>query len=240
MFQLVPLPLLLILLAGIAYSVLHRKLTLDAALVGAVLALLIFAGAGYTGVTMMSIFFVSGTIATSVGKRNKQQAGLQEMDKGRRNVSQVLANAGVAALAGLLILLFPKIAAPLQVAMAASLAAACSDTLSSELGNVYGRSYVNILTFKPDRRGLDGVISWEGCLFGLAGSFLIAAVFGLGFGYHWAFWVVAVAGMAGNLLDSIFGASLQRKGYLTNDAVNFLNTLAAALLSYVFITLIGL
>jgi uncharacterized membrane protein len=44
-----------------------------------------------------------------------------------------------------------------------------------------------------------------------------------------AIWIV-VAGFAGNLADSILGASLERKGWLKNDQVNFLNTLIAAII----------
>lgn len=40
--------------------------------------------------------------------------------------------------------------------------------------------------------------------------------------------MIALAGTFGLLFDSLLGAMLERKGYLNNDAVNFLSTLAAA------------
>ncbi len=41
----------------------------------------------------------------------------------------------------------------------------------------------------------------------------------------------------GNLVDSILGATLERKGHLSNNAVNFLNTFAAAALTWLLIKL---
>ncbi len=78
----------------------------------------------------------------------------------------MLANGGVAALAGLPAWLYPQQAGLWQLAAAASLASASADALSSELGSIYGRSFYNILTFKKDKCGLDGVISLEGTLWG--------------------------------------------------------------------------
>ena len=145
----------------------------------------------------------------------------------------MIANAGVAALAGLLTFFMPDHRHLFSLVMAASLSSATADTLSSELGNVYGRQYYNILSFQKDKRGLDGVVSVEGTLFGIAGSLIIALIYILGFGWSVAFWLVIIAGTIGNILDSILGASLQRKHYLNNDAVNFFNTLIAGLVALV-------
>ena len=71
----------------------------------------------------------------------------------------------------------------------------------------------------------------EGLLSGIIGSALIA--FGtLLFRTDAASIAILIfAGLAGNLTDSILGASLQRKGYLDNHLVNFFATLSGALLS---------
>ena len=137
-----------------------------------------------------------------------------------------------------LILLFPSREPAFQILLAASLASATGDTLSSELGIVYGKRHFNILTFKPDKRGLNGVISLEGTLFGLAGSATVAAIYCIFFRWSMVFVVVTVAGLAGNLFDSFLGAMFERKGQMTNNMVNFLNTLFAALVALLFIRLI--
>jgi len=41
--------------------------------------------------------------------------------------------------------------------------------------------------------------------------------------------VVTAAGTVGGIVDSLLGATLERRGLLNNDGVNFTNTLAGAL-----------
>jgi uncharacterized protein (TIGR00297 family) len=163
---------------------------------------------------------------------DKRRLGLAEENKGRRTAGQVLANAGGAGMLGLLAWLAPATAPLAGLMLAGSFAAATADTLSSELGNVYGRRYYNILTLRPDTRGLNGVVSLEGTALGLAGTAVLAAVYCLGSGSSWAaFGALLVAGTAGNLMDSVLGATVERRGWLGNNAVNFLNTLTGALVA---------
>jgi uncharacterized protein (TIGR00297 family) len=141
----------------------------------------------------------------------------------------VLANAGIGGIAGLLVLLYPQLTHLLALMMAASFASATADTLSSELGTVYGKRFYNIISLKPDQRGLDGVISLEGTLTGIAGSCVIAIIYAIGFGWDLNLIWIVVAGTIGNLSDSVMGSLLERKHYIGNNTVNFLNTLIAAL-----------
>jgi uncharacterized protein (TIGR00297 family) len=212
----------LILMTGIVASIVWKKLTIPAALTGGVVGGLIFAGGSYTGLMMLAAFFVLGTAATNWGK-NKKGSAVQST----RTMGQVIANGGVAALAGLGIICLPEQRPVLEVVMAASLSSATADTLSSELGMVYGRSYYNILTFKRDARGLDGVVSLEGLLIGVAGSFIIALLYAFSNGWNRGCWIIVMSGTIGNLMDSILGAAFERKGYLGNNMVNLLNTLTA-------------
>ncbi len=212
-----------------AYSAWAGKLTIPAVWVGGVLGVSIYLGAGFLGLGLLALFFGLGTAASAWKVADKRRLGLAEANKGRRTAGQVLANAGVAGLLALCAWQFPAHAPLCRLMLAGSFAAATADTLASELGNIYGRYYVNILTFRPDQRGLDGVISAEGTLLGLAGTALLAAVYCLANSWLPAFWVLPLAGTVGNLSDSVLGATVERRGYLPNDAVNFLNTLIGAL-----------
>ncbi len=224
----------LIIIAGMAYSITTNKLTVVAALTGGVVACLVFAGAGFTGIAMMTAFFILGSTATSWQKSKKQAFNNAEENNAGRTAGQVLANAGVAAIIGVFVLLFPRFTHLLVLMVAASFASATADTLSSELGTVYGKRFFNIVTLKPDQRGLDGVISLEGTIIGIAGSYLIAIIYAIGFGWDInVIWIV-VAGTVGNLSDSLLGALLERKNIIGNNTVNFLNTLIAALVMLLF------
>jgi len=214
---------LLFLISGVIASIVLKKLTSPAAITGGILGWVIYKGDDIRGLALLATFFILGTAATSWGKRRKQTTHANAGHQSRRTTGQVFANAGVAALAGLGAILFPAQSPLLQLAIAGSMSSAMADTLSSELGMVYGRKYFNILTGKPDEKGQDGVISLEGTGIGIAGSVIIALIAS----HH--FWIVVIAGTIGNLTDSLLGAKFERKGYLTNNTVNFLNTLTGAL-----------
>ena len=217
---------------GMFYSVRAGKLTPAAAATGGALGLLIYLGSGFSGLGLLTLFFALGTAASGWRVADKRRLGLAEENRGRRRAGQVVANAGVAGGLGLLAWQLPAHAPLAQLMLAGSFTAATADTLSSELGNVYGRHYYNILTLRPDTRGLNGVVSFEGTALGLAGSAVVAAVYGLSYGSGLAaFGALLVAGTAGNLMDSVLGATLERRGVLSNNAVNLLNTLTGALVA---------
>jgi uncharacterized protein (TIGR00297 family) len=221
---------LAILLGGVFFSIRWKKLTVPAALTGAALGWMVYAGGGITGLVMMTVFFILGTAATSWKKTTKLRIKGHAAHESTRTSGQVIANAGVAALCGLGVFLLPAHSPVWQVMMAGSLAGAAADTLASELGMIYGRRFYHILTGRPDEKGLDGVISLEGIAIGAAAAASIALVYILGHGWHTSiFFLLILAGTLGNITDSLLGAIFERKGRLSNNAVNFLSTLAAAL-----------
>jgi len=209
-----------------------KRIDASGAITGGFLTACLLLGAGIWGLVILGAFFTLGSLASVWKINRKQQLGLAEPNKAKRSAVHAFSNGGVAAICGLLAWLFPTNAALFQAMLAASMASAMADTLASELGNVYGSKYVNILTFRPEPRGLDGVVSWEGTLLGALGSIFIACIYGLGFGWNFSVLIVALSGIAGNWFDSILGATLQRRGYMNNHAVNFANTLFAALFAF--------
>ena len=226
----------LIVAAGlIAY--ISGKLTLPASVTGMITAVLIYLGAGLPALVMLAAFFIMGTTVTSYKKNYKLKMKLAETNADKRKMTQVLANAGVATILALLSMYMEDHNSVLLVMIAGSFASATSDTFSSELGNLYGHHFYNILTFKKDERGLNGVISLEGTLFGILGSLLIAVIYSISIGWSLTFFAIMISGVFGNFSDSLLGALFERKGYLGNDAVNFLNTAIAALVALLLIQL---
>ncbi|ALL05285.1 hypothetical protein AQ505_07135 [Pedobacter sp. PACM 27299] len=202
-----------------------RKLTLFAAVAATILGFLVALASGLKGILMLTAFFVLSVLATSHKKAEKLKIQPAEGEKTGRDTWQVLANGGVAGITAVLCLLNPENSNYYLLMMAASLASALADTLSSELGTVYGSRFFNILSLKKEAKGLDGVISFEGTLIGALGAGIIALIYA---GFGQAAIIVAIAGMIGNFTDSLLGAMLERKNLIGNNGVNFLNTLFAA------------
>ncbi|HZX59247.1 MAG TPA: DUF92 domain-containing protein, partial [Mucilaginibacter sp.] len=69
----------------------------------------------------------------------------------------------------------------------------------------------------------------------IAGSAIIAFIYCLNVGR--TFWLIVLAGTIGNLADSVLGAKYERKGKIGNNTVNFLNTLIAALATWLCLIL---
>jgi uncharacterized protein (TIGR00297 family) len=224
-----------LLIVAASLAVIARKLTPVAGFAGLAIAIIIYLGSGYAGLLCMTVFFICGLLATGWKQDEKALRGISEQNKGRRKASQVIANSGMAALVSLAGMWWNTDPYFITILVASAFSAATADTISSELGNVYGKRYYNILSMKPDRRGLDGVISLEGTLAGLAGSLLIAMI---GFAFYpvkETFVIILIAGTAGNFADSVLGAAFERKRKMGNDTVNFLNTLVGVIVAYVLI-----
>lgn len=221
--------ILLALAAGAFAAWRLGKLTPPAAVSAWITGILVFTGSGYMGLSMLLVFFAMGVLATAQGKARKAaKEGAHE----RRNAGQVFANGGVAAFVSLLMVAAPASGVPYPLMLAGALASASADTVSSELGTLYGRRFYNILTFRADANGLDGVVSLEGTLAGVFASAVIALIY-VGFGGGWTgASIIVIAGTIGNLTDSMLGATLERRGALRNDAVNLLNTAAGALAAW--------
>lgn len=228
LLPIVNLRLLILLILGIMMYICVRtkKLTVPAALLAGMIGFIVAMGAGYIGLFSLILFFLLAVWATSHRKDLKAKITPEGVHTERRKASQVFANGGVAGIISF-IAYFDRMHEDLYVLMVAgSLAAALADTLSSELGMVYGRRFYNIRTFRKDAKGLDGVVSLEGTLIGAAGAGLVAL---LSAGFSRMAIAVLLAGVLGNLVDSILGATLERRGRIGNDTVNFFNTLSGAI-----------
>lgn len=224
---------LIIVLPSCFLTIKFNKLTIFGSLLGFLVALLIFISFNLPGLILLGAFFIAATLATFWNKHHKNNHFLIDEHLSTRDAFQVLANGGVAASAALLSIIFPSYNNIFLLMMTGSLSSATADTISSELGSIYGSSFYNILSFRKDQNGQDGVVSLEGFLFGLAGSGIISTIYSIAFGWDRNFVIIVVSGTIGNLADSVLGATLERRGLLGNNQVNFLNTLFAALITFI-------
>lgn len=213
-------------------AIVSRKIDLTGGVVGGITASLLFASSCLFGILLIGSFFIIGTLASLYKIHYKSELNLAEANQSRRGWKNVVSNSGIAALVALLDIFFPTFL-PAEFLIAVCFATALSDTLSSEMGNVTGRYYFNILSFESGKRGVDGVVSWEGFGWGLVGSGIIGTIY---WGFHSSLYdsiILVLIGFSGNLLDSILGATLQRKGYLSNHGVNFTSTTAATMVALI-------
>jgi uncharacterized protein (TIGR00297 family) len=240
---------------GAVISFWRRSVDAGGAIVGAVVGTVIFVAAGPLLWMLFAAFVVSSTGFTRF--RAAQKAGLAGIsEKGsRRDMFQVMANGGVGMLMALLLRLTGEPA--FALAFAASLASANADTWASEIGVLARRTPVSLVTFRRVPRGTSGGVTGLGLIASLCGALLIALLFAFsGFGpanLAARVGVVALAGIAGSVLDSLLGGTVQARystpagvaterrfsdgapnalvrglPFITNDVVNFLSTAIAA------------
>ncbi len=185
----------------------YRTRSLDAG--GALAAWLVgtacFGALGIGGAAVLLAFFLSSVLLSHVARGRKRTALRDVAKKDARDAAQVLANGAVAALAALASLqLEPRYA----FAFAGAFAAANADTWGTEIGSLVRRRPRSILTLRPIATGLSGGVTWAGTVAEIAGALTLATVTTLALDRR-AFLAVAIAGIAGALVDSILGASLQ-------------------------------
>lgn len=179
--------------------------------------------------------------ATRFGRTRKENLGVAE-DRHGRTASQVAANLGIAALAAVALRLSSTLIAPhifsadsMRLALAAALAEAAADTLSSEFGEVLGGEPRLITNLRTVPAGTDGAISFAGTMAGFIGAAAVVAAAAFAFRFTLLQTVIVMAAaVAGLFIDSLFGAVFERRGWINNDAVNFLSTLFAALFASLF------
>jgi uncharacterized protein (TIGR00297 family) len=222
----------------LGFAVLARALrgvNRSGAVAGGLACFLLFAGAGPVAFATLAALFLMTWVATRLGYRRKLALGIAERREGR-NALQVLANLAVAALGSVV---FSATGNRVWlIAALAALAEAATDTVASEIGQYRGPDARLITTWEPVPPGTDGGITIPGSIAGLAAGLAIAAVATVGGMLPQAqLWIPVAAGFAGMLIDSILGATLQRRGWISNQAVNFFATLAAAALAYAILNL---
>lgn len=178
----------------------------------------IFWGAGLPGAAVLIFFFVLGSALSRLPAEvlaSEQKA--RPLDSARgvpRDWRQVLANG-----------LWPALLAlgygvrqdeAYYLAFVSSIAAACADTTSGEVGVRWAKKTFSVVSFRTVPPGVSGGVSAVGTLAGLAGAVLVALV-GVG-PKGWEFFLsfkiilsILAVGFLGMLFDSLLGALVQAK-----------------------------
>ena len=194
------------------------------------------------------VLFVLTSVATRSGRLRKTRIGLAEPRTGR-HASQVIANLGVGGL-----LVFPLNLFVMSIwwppsgyasgwvtpmLVIAVLAEATADTVSSEIGQAFAGRPLLFTSLRHVDQGTDGAISLLGTAAGVLAGALVAFSPCGAMDLPWRQCSVAFAGaVAGLFFDSFLGATLERRGWIGNDLVNFFSTAFAAAFALLILWLV--
>lgn len=227
--------LIFIICFALGFITYHRGLlNADGAVTAFFIGLFIALQGGLALIMILLVFLTSAFIATRYKFKYKKKRGMQEGFKGERGWTNVLANGIVPIIVLLLynsgrLLSFGFLNSNLTLSLfVVAIAAAASDTLASEIGMASDQVYL-ITTFERVEPGTNGGISLYGELWAVIGSaytFLVAYII---------FYLADMAifspkillsgvfiAFLGCQIDSVLGATLERRGLLNKSTVNLM------------------
>lgn len=202
--------------------------TISGTVGGTILGSIILIFAGISGWVLLLVCFACAVGTSRMGLARKHALGIDEERGGRRGAGNAIANTGIAAIAAAASVL-TYAHGPALIAFVAALVAGASDTVASEIGKAWGRRTFLVTTARPVAPGTSGAMSLEGTAAGIAAAALLGlAAAGLNLIELSGVPVVVIAATAGALVESALGATLEHRGVVNNDVLNFLNTGVAA------------
>ena len=188
---------------------------------------------GWRGWSYCVLYLILGQVVTKVGFADKEKRGIAEARGGRRGPENIWGSAATSLICAICSVqgdsflgLSPKL---YTLGFVAALATKLADTFASEIGKAYGKTTFLITNLKRVEPGTEGAISAEGTAAAALGGFLLSS-----FGYSLGLIdlpsvaVATVAAFLATNVESLIGATLQGKegfGFMTNEVVNFVNTL---------------
>ncbi|MFB3895499.1 MAG: TIGR00297 family protein [bacterium] len=226
-------------IAAIAY---YTKTVQKSGIIGGlIVGILTYYFLGYQGYVILFSMFIMGTLATKVGFQSKQALGVAESDEGARGLSNVIAKCLPSVVFALVAWIADISGAEyngfffkaMLLGFVASFATGAFDTVSSEIGQVYGKRPFTLIPPKRVKPGTEGAVSLVGTLAGL-----IAAIIVILLGY-WlllskcpmpfrkAFKYPLIAVIIANIIESVLGSQLEQKKLLGKFGTNLTNTVLA-------------
>lgn len=214
--------------AGFAtVAFLEGAVTWSGVIVGGLIGLAVYLGAGWEGWVLLFATFAAAVITSKMGWRRKAALGIAQEHEGRRGAGNALANCVVAAVAAIVAVTSAH-QATAWLALVTGLTAGAADTVASEIGKAWGRRTWLVVGFRPVPPGTSGAISLAGTVANAVAALGLAGL-GAALGLIPATLVplVVVAALAGAFVESALGATLEHRGILNNDLLNFINTAVA-------------
>ena len=190
-----------------------------------IMGIIIIFTAGVNWLLLIFAFLILGLIFTKYKHEYKKGMGIYE---GTRSVKNVISNG---------IVPFVMAAFGNYAGFIGSIAVATADTLASEIG-VVDKNPRLITTFKKVPPGTDGGISPLGTAAGIVGAGIIGIIayfLGISADPYTALKIAVISGTLGCFVDSILGAVLESRDYLTNEHVNLLATVSGAILGILIV-----
>jgi len=201
-----------------------------------VLGTLLYMTLGWKGWTCAVLYLFLGSFVTKVKFEEKKKLGIEEKREGRRGPENVWGSA----LTGLCVAFAARYVNASKkglfiLSFVASFATKLSDTFASEIGKAFGKTTYLITTMEKVPPGSEGAISLEGTIAALFGAFLIPCyAFFIDLISSTDIVIATFAAFLATFAESWIGASLQNKTkFMTNEVVNFFNTLIGAALAFV-------
>jgi uncharacterized protein (TIGR00297 family) len=189
-----------------------------------IMGIIIIFTAGANWLMLIFIFLLLGLISTKYKHQYKKDIGVYE---GTRSLKNVISNG---------IVPFVMAAFGNYGGFIGSIATATADTLASEVGVVEQPRLIT--TFKKVPPGTDGGISIVGTAAGIIGAGIIgvsAYILGIFPDPFVTLKVSIIAGTVGCFVDSILGAVLEQRNYISNEYVNLIATITGAALGIIMV-----
>jgi len=206
---------LLVVIGALVYA--RKAIDLLGSIFLIIMGVIIIFAAGVNWFFLIILFLLLGLIFTKYKHQYKKDKGIYE---GTRTIRNVVSNGVVP---------FVMAAFGNYGGFIGSIATATADTMASEVGVVNTPRLIT--TLKKVAPGTDGGISILGTAAGIVGAGLIglaAYILGIYPVLYKTLEIAVLSGTVGCFIDSILGAVLESKKYLTNEHVNLIATVCGA------------
>ncbi len=198
--------LLAFIISYVSYKV--KFLTIGGSVGTFIIGAIIFGLGGIIWSVPLLSFFISSSLLTTINPHKNFEVNDYLPKNRSRNFYQVMANGTIPTLIVILNLIWDK---PFFIYLyISSIAAVCADTWGTEIGTWNKTATYNILTMKKTNQGESGGISIIGTIGSLSGALIVtvSSLIYIDLKFDYLLFVI-ISGVAGSLVDSILGASIQ-------------------------------